>query len=84
MPEPSWLGNAQAALLVAAIAGPATVWRRYRSWWVRGATVFACVFASVVVGYQTVKGNLGTLVPPFVLSPVPGWALMIAFAVGAT
>jgi len=83
MPEPSWLGNAQAGLIDAAILGLPAVWWKYRSRWIGTLAPALWVLAVGVLGYHTIKGNLGTLVPPFVLSQVPGWALIIAFAAGA-
>jgi hypothetical protein len=83
MPEPSWLGNAQADIIAAAILGlPAVCWK-FRFRWLGWLALVVWLLAVAVLVYHTVHGNLGTLVPPFVLSRFPGWALIIAFAVGA-
>lgn len=83
MPEPSWLGNAQAGLIDAAILGLPVVWWKARSRWARWPAFVVWALAVSVVVYHTIKGNLWTLVPPFVISQFPGWGLIIAFMLGA-
>jgi hypothetical protein len=58
MPEPSWLGNAQAELIDAAILGLPVVWWKARSRWARLLALEIWLLAVAALVYHTVKGNL--------------------------
>src|SRR6266545_5095497 len=81
-PEPSWLGNAQAGLIDAAILSlPVVVYKYRRRWfgWLTGIVWLACV--AVLVSYS-VRGQGLTFVPALLTRSVPAWkALLIALVI---
>jgi hypothetical protein len=74
-PEPSWLGNAQAGLIVAAILGLGYAWQNRRR--ARGKLAFIAGLASIalVIYFSFFRGYAISLpsLPGFVVRPVPAW-----------
>src|SRR5207253_1397714 len=90
MTVPPWVPEAVGSLVSAAVLGLPVVWWKNRSRWIRRLALAVWIPLVVVLAYYIIRGNLGTLVPPFLRSvpglltrSVPAWWLLLLVLAGS-
>src|SRR5687767_8802220 len=84
MTEPSWLPEAQGALVASALLGlPAVVWK-HQNRWVRGSAGVAWIFLAGLVSYYSIAGDLLRFVPGPIIWAASAWRpLAVGVAIGS-